>query len=313
LDPNSALSLFDQAVNWLILNAAKLVPILILTVIVVYIANRFVGEGVKRLREHLIARAVKKSELPIEAEKRLGTLFMIIEKIIHVVIWGIGILVILATLGVPIAPVLAGAGVLGLAISFGAQSLVKDVIQGVFMIFENQIRVGDVATINGQGGLVEAINLRTVILRDLTGTVHVFPNGSITTLANLTKDWSAAVMNIGVAYKEDPDHVIEVLKAEGKKLREDEVCGPKIIQDLEVFGVEDFGDSAVVIRIRFKTLPIEQWNVAREFRKRIKKAFDAEGIEIPFPHRTMYFGEASPPFNLAMRRAAATDPPKETS
>jgi len=204
-------------------------------------------------------------------------------------------LVVLRELGVEIGPILASAGVAGLAIGFGAQNLVRDVISGFFMILENQVRVGDVAVVNGTGGLVERVNFRTIVLRDLSGIVHVFPNGTITTLANLTREWSAYVFDIGVAYKEDVDRVMEIMREVGRELRADEKFGHNMVADVEVFGVDAFADSAVVIKGRLRTKPIKQWDVGREYRRRLKHAFDAQGIEIPFPHRSIFFGEASKP------------------
>jgi small conductance mechanosensitive channel len=208
------------------------------------------------------------------------------------------LLVVLREIGVDIAPILAGAGILGLAVGFGAQNLVRDVISGFFFILENQVRVGDVAIINGTGGLVDSVNFRTIVLRDLSGTIHVFPNGTINTLSNMTHTWSAWVFDIGVAYKEDTDRVTAVIREVGRQLREDPEFGPRLIDDIEVFGVNKFADSAVEIKGRLKTRPIEQWAVGREFQRRVKYAFDEQGIEIPFPHRTVYRGEASPPFEL---------------
>jgi len=216
------------------------------------------------------------------------------------VLWLIVGLVLLKEVGVEIAPFLASAGIIGLAVGFGGQNLVRDVISGFFIILENQIRVGDVAIINGTGGLVEEINFRTIILRDLGGVVHIFPNGAVTTLSNLTKEWSAYVFDIGVAYKENTDEVVSILAEVGRKLREDAVFGPMILEEPEIFGVDKLDNSAVVIKGRIKTVPIQQWAVGREFLRRVKQAFDAGGIEIPFPHRTLYFGEASKPFAVRL-------------
>jgi small conductance mechanosensitive channel len=215
------------------------------------------------------------------------------------------LLTILSEVGVDIAPILASAGIVGLAVGFGAQNLVRDVISGFFIVFEDQVRVGDVATINGTGGVVERITLRTIILRDMTGTVHVFPNGTITTLSNLTKGWSAYVFDIGVAYKEETDRVVDVMKRVGAELRADAAYTDKIIEDLEVFGVDQLADSAVVIKARLKTKPIEQWSVGREYMRRLKMAFDADGIEIPFPHQSIYFGEASKPIEVHIASGGA--------
>lgn len=240
----------------------------------------------------------KKDDGTGENKKRAQTLAKVFRKVLVIILWVVAIMSILERLGVPIAPLLASASVVGLAVGFGAQNLARDFISGVFMLIEDQIRVGDVVIINGTGGLVEDINLRTTILRDLEGTVHIFPNGTITTLANQTKDWSAFLLDMGVAYKEDPDRVVEVMKRVCAEMRTDEVWGPLIINDIEVFGLDNFGDSALVFKARIKTKPIQQWAVGREYRRRLKYAFDKEGIEIPFPHMSLYFGEASKPFAL---------------
>ena len=233
-----------------------------------------------------------------EQQKRTETLLTIVKKTGRVVIWIFLALLLLMQVGVNVAPLIAGAGIVGLAVGFGAQELVRDVITGFFMLLENQIRVGDVAIVNGTGGLVERLSLRTVVLRDLSGVVHVFQNGKISTLANMTKDWSAMVFEIGVAYKEDTDEVVDVMREVADGLQSDEAFKLKILEPIEIFGVESFGDSAVVVKARLKTQPIEQWAVGREYRRRLKKAFDARNIEIPFPHQTLYFGEASPPFKV---------------
>jgi small conductance mechanosensitive channel len=217
------------------------------------------------------------------------------------------LLVILRELGVDIAPILASAGIVGLAVGFGAQNLVRDVISGFFMILENQVRVGDVAIVNGTGGLVERVNFRTIVLRDLSGVVHVFPNGAINTISNMTSEWSAYVFDIGVAYKEDVDRVIQIMRDTGKALREDKKFGPLMVDDIEVFGVDQFADSAVVIKGRLRTKPIKQWDVGREYRRRLKYAFDEAGIEIPFPHRSIYFGEASKPFAAQLLNKTSTE------
>jgi len=252
----------------------------------------------QRLEKTLIAKGHEEGEVPGEAAKRAETLVRLLRQGVIIVMWVMAILLILRQVGVDIGPVLASAGVVGVAVGFGAQNLVRDVISGFFMILENQVRVGDVAIINGTGGLVERINFRTIVLRDLSGTVHTFPNGTVSTLANMTREWSAFVFDIGVAYKEDTDHVIEVLKQIADDFIKEEKYQSLVLAPLEVLGVDSFGDSAVVIKARFKTLPIQQWTVGREMNRRIKKKFDELGIEIPFPHRSVYFGEASKPFTI---------------
>jgi small conductance mechanosensitive channel len=194
-----------------------------------------------------------------------------------------------------IGPLLASVGVLGLAISFGAQSLVKDVISGTFMLLEGQFGIGDVVRVTDVSGQVEKITLRTTVLRDSQGVVHIIPNGEITRVSNLTKTWSRAVLDVGVAYKEDVDRVIAVLDELGREFHADPEWGALLVEEPLVLGVEDLGDSAVVIRVSARTLPEKQWDVAREWRRRIKKRFDRENIEIPFPHLTFYWGQGQMP------------------
>jgi len=285
-----------QQFDWESLIATSLRILLVLFLL--WLAMRFVKALLNRLVQHLIRHG--DGEAPDELEKRAETIVRLLRQGVLIMLWLSGTLMILRELGVEIAPILASAGVAGLAVGFGAQNLVRDVIAGFFLIIENQVRVGDVAIVNGTGGLVEAVNYRTLVLRDLSGVVHVFPNGSITTLANLTHQWSAYVFDIGVAYKEDVDHVIAVMKEVGAGLRADETFGPLMIADIEVFGVDGFADSAVTIKGRLRTRPIKQWDVGREYRRRLKHAFDREGIEIPFPHRTLYFGEESKAFLSAL-------------
>jgi len=291
--------ILDKFIAW---SVSELPSILIL--IVVLIATlRVVKFAVKRLKKFLINRANRNEEEDnTETEKRVNTLMGILHGLGRVVIWTLFLMILLNKLGINIGPLLAGAGILGLAIGFGAQELVRDMITGFFILLENQIRTGDVAIINGTGGLVEKIELRTVTLRDFSGVVHIFQNGKIDTLSNMTKEWSAMVFDIGVAYKENTDTVMEVIREVGNKLQEDEVYGPKIIEPIEVFGVDQFGDSAVVIKARIKTRPIEQWNVGREFRRRLKHAFDERNIEIPFPHTTVYWGEKISPLQLDLQK-----------
>ncbi len=250
----------------------------------------------KKILSAAVNRFEKKLEqagaVPSEQEKRAKTLSGIISRTVNIAIYIAAGLMIIAEFGVAIGPLIAGAGIAGIAVGFGAQSLVKDMITGFFIILENQIRIGDVVTVAGVGGIVEAINLRTTRLRDVEGRVHIIPNGIIDVATNFTREWSRALVEIGVAYKEDVDHVIGVLQEVGEDLRNDPDFKEIILEPMTVQGLDSFGDSSVNIRIFFKTLPIKQWDVAREFRKRVKKAFDEKGIEIPFPHRTLYMGEA---------------------
>ncbi len=224
----------------------------------------------------------------LEREKRVRTLGKLVYNTVGTFVTGIALLMILRELNLDITPILTGAGIVGLAVGFGAQTLVKDVISGFFLILENQVRVGDVAAINGTGGLVEAITLRTITLRDVAGIVHVFPNGSISTLSNLSKDFSYYVIDLGIAYEEDTDRVVTVLRSVDEELRADPAYAPSILNPLEVLGVDDYGESQVTLKVRIKTLPLKQWEVGRELRRRIKKRFDAEGIEIPFRQVTLH-------------------------
>ena len=226
----------------------------------------------------------------IERSARFRTLMPLIRNAVLVLLVTFVGLMALSELGIDIAPLLAGAGVVGLAIGFGAQTLVQDVITGLFIVVEDQIHIGDVVDTGGHSGLVEGMTIRTLRLRDLSGTVHVIPFSQVTAVQNLTKDFSYYIFEVGVAYREDVDRVIEELKVLGKELRDDPDFGPLILADLEVLGLDKFADSAVVVKARFKTLPIQQWAVGREFNRRMKRRFDEKGIEIPFPHVTLYFG-----------------------
>ncbi|HET7214658.1 MAG TPA: mechanosensitive ion channel family protein [Terriglobia bacterium] len=275
-------------------HAIRIVAILVAA----YIAAKLVNKSVSAIRTRIIERMKKYGRADIEVEKRAATLSSILRKTIVIIIWLLAVVMALKESGFDIGPILAGAGVVGLAVGFGAQNLVRDLFAGVFILLENQVRVNDVAIINGTGGLVEQINLRTIVLRGQDGTVHIFPNGTITTLSNMTHEYSYYVFSIGVAYKEDTDHVVEVLEQIGDEMIRDEKYKPLILAPLEVLGVDQFGDSAVMIKARFKTVPVQQWTVGREMNRRIKKKFDEVGIEMPFPHRSIYWGEASKPFTI---------------
>lgn len=264
-----------------------------------YIATRIARGLIRGLRTRIVAAMQQAAGgTNTELEKRAGTIISIVGKSVSVVVWGVAVVMALKEIGFDIGPLLAGAGVAGLAIGFGAQNLVKDVLSGLFMLLENQIRVNDVAVINGTGGRVEEVNLRTTVLRSLDGVVHIFPNGGITTLSNMTREYSYYVFDVGVAYKEDTDRVTEVLVSLADEMQREEAYEADILEPLEVLGVDEFADSAVVIKARLKTLPLQQWKVGREMNRRIKKKFDEVGIEIPFPHRSIYFGEASKPIRI---------------
>lgn len=287
-----SLASLPQIAPMIIDHAIRIMAILVAA----YIAAKLVNKSVSAIRTRIIERMKKYGRADIEVEKRAATLSSILRKTIVIIIWLLAVVMALKESGFDIGPILAGAGVVGLAVGFGAQNLVRDLFAGVFILLENQVRVNDVAIINGTGGLVEQINLRTIVLRGQDGTVHIFPNGTITTLSNMTHEYSYYVFNVGVAYKEDTDHVVAVLEQIGDGMIRDEKYKPLILAPLEILGVDQFGDSAVMIKARFKTVPVQQWAVGREMNRRIKKKFDEVGIEMPFPHRSIYWGEASKPF-----------------
>ena len=237
-------------------------------------------------------------------DPRAATLVGLVRSIGIAVIAVLGTFMVLQAVGLEVGPLLAGAGVIGLAISFGAQSLVKDMFAGLFILFENQFGVGDIIRIGDASGAVERMTLRATFLRDVAGTMHVVPNGEIKHVQNLTRSWSRAVLDVGVAYKEDVDHVIEVMRDVGREMWEDENWRAMLTEEATVLGVESFGDSSVNIRMMSKTLPLKQWEVARELRRRLKRRFDAEGIEIPFPQRTLHWDGGQMPA-LAEPLAAA--------
>ena len=219
----------------------------------------------------------------IERGKRARTLGSVVQNLVTVLVIGIALLMVLQQVGLDITPVLTTAGIAGLAVGFGAQTLVRDIISGFFLILENQVRVGDAAAINGTEGLVEAINLRTIVLRDVEGTVHVFPNGAINTLANRSKDFSYYVLELSVSYYDDSDRIAEAVRDVGAGLQADPAFGPSILAPIEVLGVDAFTEWSVKMKARIKTVPLKQWEVGRELRRRIIKTFEQRGFAIPFP------------------------------
>jgi moderate conductance mechanosensitive channel len=252
---------------------------------VAYVGLRLLRVAFNRLEKLLIRATAAAEVIPESATKRIRTLMSVLWTIVVGLVWFVVALMTLGQIGVNVTPVLAGAGIVGLAIGFGAQNLVKDLVSGFFLILENQVRVGDVAIINGTGGLVEAISFRTIVLRDEAAVIHVFPNGSINTLANMTKDWSAYVISVNVAYKEDPDRVSDVMRHVAEEMYAEPKYRSAMLEPIEIFGVDGFTESAVTIKARLKTQPLQQFAIGREYRRRLKKAFDAEGIEMPLSQR----------------------------
>jgi moderate conductance mechanosensitive channel len=264
---------------------------IVLIVVAAYIGLRLLRLGLNRLETLLIRAAEVTETVPGAALKRVRTLINVLWTIVFVLIWFVVVLTSLGQIGVNVAPILASAGVVGLAVGFGAQNLVKDLVSGFFLILENQVRVGDAAVINGTGGLVEAISFRTIVLRDEAAVVHVFPNGSINTLSNMTKNWSAYVINVNVSYKEDTDRVADVMRRVAEEMYAEPKYKSAMLEPIEIFGVDGFTDGGVTIKARLKTQPLQQFTIGREYRRRLKKAFDAEGIEMPVSQRAVRMGE----------------------
>jgi len=286
-------------VSWLLDHGVRMVLLLVGAYLAVKVSHMLLSKAGLLIQPYDESAAAE-----IERQKRAQTISAVLQKLASTIIVLVTILMLLGELNVNTTPLLTSLGVVGVALGFGAQQLVGDLLAGFFHIFENQIRVGDVAVVNGTGGAVQEIHLRTTVLRGLDGTVHVFRNGSIDTLSNMTKRFSYYVVDLGVAYKEDTDRVCQVVREVVEEMQRDETYLDSILEPVEILGVDDFADSAVVIKLRIKTLPIKQWEVGREFRRRIKYRFDQEGIEIPFPHLSVYVGEASKPFRLNIENGA---------
>jgi small conductance mechanosensitive channel len=276
----------QQVTHWLTTNGARL----LLLVLLAFGANRFAASVIRRAELEISEGADVRAA---ERRKRAQTLGATARRFFSILIWSAAGLMALREFDVDITPVLTGAGIVGLAVGFGAQTLVKDIISGLFLIAEDQVRIGDVVQINGIGGAVEQINLRTIVLRDLEGVVHAISNGEIRTLANRSKDFSYYVIDIGVAYDDDTDKIVEVVRATARELMEDAVFAASILEPIEVLGVDAFTPSEVTLRFRIKTLPLKQWDVGRELRRRIKKAFDTRGIRIPVPQMQVVVKQSS--------------------
>ena len=274
--------LSTMILGWLLSNGLGIAVIVAITVVLLKVA------GI--LSTKLMAFLQRDKE-DMEAKKRVDTLSHVVRWLARTVILIVAAVMILGQLGVQVGPVIAAAGVVGLAVGFGAQNLVADVISGFFILLEDQVRVGDVVQLNDKGGLVERITLRMIILRDFGGNVHFVRNGKIDVVTNMTKEYSQYVFDIGVAYREDVDEVTKVIKSVGEEMQKDPEFKEDILAPVEVVGLDKFGDSAIVIKARIKTKPIKQWRVGREFNGRLKKKFDQQGIEIPFPHITLYPGK----------------------
>ena len=259
---------------------------------------------IRIFRRYMSGRAATHEDV-----RRIDTLARVFRYIFTVVILLVAGMLALSEVGISIAPILGAAGVVGLAVGFGAQSLIKDYFNGFFMLLENQIRQGDMVEVCGKTGIVEDITLRYICMRDDEGSVHYVPNGQITTVTNKSRNYAFALIDVGVAYRENLDEVRAVVREVGSAMRTDAAIGPKILEDVEIQGVQDLANSAVILRCRFKTVALEQLNVRRAFLGRIKQAFDARGIEMPYPHLTIYAGQdkdgGAPAFRIAGKNDTA--------
>ena len=267
---------------WLLDHGIKIVAIALIAWILGIILSKIISKAVRVM-------VVPDKNMPPESEKkREDTLIRIFNGTLKIVIIILALMMILQEAGVEIGPLLAGAGILGLAFGFGGQYLVKDIITGLFIILENQYRIGDVVNIDGTGGAVEDINLRVTILRDLNGTNHHIPHGDIKRVANLSKKWARINLDMGIAYNTNLEHAIKVINQVGNDLAEDPTYKEFILKPPQFLRVNDFADSAIVVKILGETKPLKQWEITGELRKRLKVAFDKEGIEIPFPQRVVH-------------------------
>jgi small conductance mechanosensitive channel len=278
---------------------------IVLIVGAAWVLTSVLQRGIRSFRIRVAARMEDR-----ESAKRAETLGRVFRYLVAVVVSLVAGMLVLGEIGISVAPILGAAGVVGLAIGFGAQSLVKDYFTGFFLLLENQISTGDIVKLSGDhAGLVEEVTLRYVRLRDYDGRVHFVPNGQITSVINLTRGYSFAVVDIGVAYREDLDDVMAVMLDVARGMRQEAPHAERILDDMEMAGVDQWADSAVVIKARFKVVAMQQWAVKREYLRRLKIAFDAKGIEIPYPHMTVYAGQdkqgAAPALPLSLRRAGA--------
>lgn len=281
----------EEVARWAVRTGIRVALLILLA----FATNRFAASVIRRFEREVVTTGDARGVAPSagsgasratsgnERRKRAQTLGATFRRFLSALIWSTAVLVILRELDVDITPVLTGAGIIGLAVGFGAQTLVKDIISGIFVIAEDQVRVGDVAVVNGIEGAVEEINLRTIVLRNLEGVVYTISNGDIRTLANRSKDFAYYVLTLGIDYDDDSDGAVAAVKEAAAELESDPAFGPHILEPLEVLGMEDFNATQVTLRFRIKTLPLKQWEVGRELRRRVKRRFKARGIKLPGP------------------------------
>jgi len=285
---------WDDISDWLAGDGARILAIIAVALVVDFALHRIIPHALRVAVERQM-KGVEEEEI----EQRVDTLSSVFTGTGRVIVVLAALLTLLPLAGISIGPLLAGVGILGLAVGFGAQSLVKDVISGLFILLDNQYSKGDVVTLAGISGLVEEVGIRRTVLRDLDGIVHYIPNGEIGVASNFTQEYSRVNLNVGVSYSEDLDHVMQVIDRVGEEMAADPEWAPSIITPPKALRVDAFGDSGIDIKILGDTKPIKQWDVMGELRRRLKKAFDEEGIEIPYPHRVM-----------VTRGAKATDIPE---
>ena len=269
----------QNIIAWVITHGIKIFGILIIACLI----NRLGGKVIERAIRKGVRDTTKDA-----TEKRQNTLIGVFGSALKIIVWLVAIMMVLPELGINVGPILAGAGILGVALGFGAQYMIRDFLAGLFIIIENQYREGDVVCLDETCGLVEDITLRKTILRDLDGIVHHVPNGEIKKASNLSKQFARVNLNIGVSYKENLDKVIKVVNQVGRELAEDPRWKDLILKPPQFLRVDDFGESAIIIKILGETKPLKQWDVTGELRKRIKIVFDKEGIEIPFRQITIH-------------------------
>lgn len=289
-------ALIAETLNWLQAKGARLGITIILTIVAIFVA---------RLLANRLTTAYKSRHEDIEHKKRAETLGSMFQYVLSAAALGVSLMLILELFGLELGPLLAAAGVAGIAIGFGAQHLVQDITNGFFIMLDDEIREGDVISAAGVFGTVERVGLRITVLRSFDGNVHFIPNSKIDVVTNMTKTYSYCMLRIGVAYREDIDEVFEVIEEVSASLQRDEPFAQWIEEPVEILGLDEFSDSAMIVKARIKVEPIRQWKVKYEFNRRLKKVFDERNIEIPFPHVTLYQGQgkdgSAPP--LAIKRA----------
>lgn len=272
-----------QFIDKFIPNAINVIILIFLMLIALkitsFIINRFMKSAIKTING-------------LEMEKKIRTFWHVLKSVINLLIILVGLTMIMDQLGINIGPIIATAGVAGIAIGFGSQRLVEDFINGIIILTTDQIRVGDVVQIGDKGGIVEKLDFKMITLRDLSGNVHYIRNGKVDIITNMTKDFSYYLMDINVSYKENIEKVIAVIKEVGEILRNNPQYNADILEPIEVLGLDKFDDSAVVIKARIKTKPIKQWEIGRAFNLVLKEAFEKHGIEIPFPQRVFNISDS---------------------